>query len=96
MLDDSGDLAFKDEYGLREPYDEGDAISVHGDTMYIAGTRLDRLSGARDVLDDVTFLPLRKASNTQRYQQALAALKKARVASSILLVIRWVEPSPLR
>ena len=77
MLDDSGDPAFKDEYGLREAYDEEDAISVHGDTMYIAGTRLDRLSGARDVLDDVTFLPLRKASNTQRYQQALAALKKS-------------------
>ena len=77
MLDDSGDPAFKDEYGLREAYDEEDAISVHGDTMYIAGTRLDRLSGARDVLDDVTFLPLRKASNTQRYQQALAVLRKS-------------------
>ena len=74
MLDDSGDLAFKHEYGLREAYDEGDAVSVHADTMYIAGTRLDRLSGARDVLDDVAFLPLRKASKTQRYQQALAAL----------------------
>ena len=71
MLDDSGDLAFKDEYGLREAYDEEDAIAVHGDTMYIAGTRLDRVSGARDVLGDVTFLPLRKASNTQRYQQVL-------------------------
>ena len=55
MLDDCGDPAFKDEYGLREVYDEEDAIAVHGDTMYIAGTRLDRLSGARDVLGDVTF-----------------------------------------
>ena len=45
--------------------------------MYIAGTRLDRLLGLRDVLDDVTFVPLRAASNTQRYQQALAALKKS-------------------
>ena len=45
--------------------------------MYIAGTRLDRLSGLRDVLDDVTFVPLRAASNTQRYQQALAAVKKS-------------------
>ena len=77
MLDDSGDPAFKDEFGLREAYDEEDAISVHGDTMYIAGTRLDRLSGARDVLDDVTFLPLRKAYHTQRYQQAIAAWKKS-------------------
>ncbi len=45
--------------------------------MYISGTRLDRLSGLRDVLDDVTFVPLREAYNTQRYQQALAALKKS-------------------
>ena len=46
--------------------------------MYIAGTRLDRLSGIQDVLDDVTFVPLREAYNTQRYQQALAALKKSK------------------
>ena len=44
--------------------------------MYIAGTRLDRLSGLRDVLGDVTFVPMREAYNAQRYQQALAALKK--------------------
>ena len=43
--------------------------------MYISGTHLDRLSGLRDVLDDVTFLPLREAYSAQRYQQALAALK---------------------
>ena len=56
MLDDSGDPDFKDEYGIREAYDEADGIAVHGDTMYISGTRLDRLSGLRDVLDDVTFV----------------------------------------
>ena len=78
MLDDSGDPAFKDEHGLREAYDDEDAIAVHGDTMCISGTRLDRLSGARDVLDDVAFVPLREAYNTQRYQQALAALKKSK------------------
>ena len=72
MLDDSGDPDFKYEYGIREAYDEADAIAVHGNTMYIAGTRLDRLSGLRDVLDDVTFVPLQEAYNTQRYQQALA------------------------
>ena len=77
MLDDSGDPAFKDEYGLREAYEAPDGIVVHGDTMYIAGTRLDRLSGLRDVLDDVTFVPLREANNTMRYQQALAALKQS-------------------
>ena len=65
-----------DEYGLRESYDSPDGIAVHGDTMYIAGTRLDRVSGIRDVLDDFTLIPTRQASSTQRYQQALAALKK--------------------
>ena len=78
MLDDSGDPAFKDEFGIREAYDEADGIAVHGDTMYMSGTRLDRLSGLRDVLDDVTFVPLREAYNTQRYQQALAALKRSK------------------
>ena len=51
---------------------------MHGDTLYIAGTRLDRLSGVRDVLDDVTLIPLREARRSQRYQQALAALKKSK------------------
>ena len=86
MLYDSGDSAFKDEYGLREAYDELDGIAVHGDHMFISGTRLDRLSGLRDVLDDVTFVPLREAYNTQRYQQALAALKKKQWAHQ---VPRW-------
>ena len=65
-----------DEYGLRESYESPDGIAVHGDTMYIAGTRLDRVSGLRDVLDDFTLIPTRQASSTQRYQQALTALKK--------------------
>ena len=78
MLDDSGDPDFKDEYRIREAYDEADAIAVHGYTMYISGTRLDRLSGLRDVLGDVTFVPLWEAYNTQRYQQALAALKRSK------------------
>ena len=77
MLDDSGDPDFRDEDGLREAYDAPDGVAVHGQTMYIAGTRLDRLSGLRDVLDDVTFVPLREAHKTQRYQQALAALNKS-------------------
>ena len=32
MLDDRGDPAFKDEYGIREAYDEAEGIAVHGDT----------------------------------------------------------------
>ena len=51
---------------------------MHGDTLYIAGTRLGRLPGVRDVLDDVTLIPLREARRSQRYQQALAALKKSK------------------
>ena len=46
--------------------------------MYIAGTRLDRMSGLRDVLDDFTLIPTRQASSTQRYQQGLTALKKSK------------------
>ena len=46
--------------------------------MYIAGTRLDRASGLRDVLDDFTLIQTRQASSTQRYQQALTALKKSK------------------
>ena len=72
-----------DEHGLRESYESPDGITVHGDTMYIAGTRLDRVSGIRDVLDDFTLIPTRQASSTQRYQQALAALKTARVSSTL-------------
>ncbi len=67
-----------DEFGLRESYESPDGIVVHGDTMYIAGTRLDRASGLRDVLDDFTLIPTRQANSTQRYQQALAALKKSK------------------
>ena len=67
-----------DEHGLRESYESPDGIAVHGDTMYIAGTRLDRVSGIRDVLDDFTLIPTRQASSTQRYQKALAALKKSK------------------
>ena len=96
MLDDSGDPAFKDEYGLREAYDEMVGIALHGDHMFMSGTRLDRLSGLRDVLDNVTFVPLREAYNTQRYQQALTALKKAMVASNASLDIRWVAQSRQR
>ena len=95
MLDDSGDSYCIDEYGLREAYDEIDGIAVHGEYMFISGTRLDRLSRLRDVLDDVTFLPLRKAYNTQRYQQALAAIKRAMGASSTSLVIALVAQSQL-
>lgn len=77
IIDDSGDPAFLDEYGLRESYETPDGIAVHGDTMFIAGTMLDRMSGgARDLLDDLTFIPTRQAYNTQRYQQALEGLKK--------------------
>ena len=76
-VDDSGDPDYLDEFGLSDSYESPDGIAVHGETMYIAGTRLDRASGFRDVLDDFTLIPTRQASSTQRYQQALAALKRS-------------------
>ena len=76
-VDDSGDLDYL-EFGLSDSYESPDGIAVHGETMYIAGSRLDRASGFRDVLDDFTLIPTRQASSTQRYQQALAALKRSK------------------
>ena len=43
----------------------------HGDTVYIAGTH-----SLRDVVDDA-LIPLHLVRNSQRYQQALAALQRA-------------------
>ena len=86
MLDDSGDSDFMDEYGLREAYDEIDGIAVHGEYMFISGTRLDRLSGLRDVLDDVTFLSLRKAYNTHSVTSKPCRIKKKQWAHQ---VPRW-------
>ena len=77
-VDDSGDPDYLDEFGLSDSYERPDGLAVHGETMYIAGTRLDRASGFRDVLDDFTLIPTRQASSTQRYQQALAALKRSK------------------
>ena len=70
VLDDS-DYAIPDAWGLKEAYADEESVVNHGDTMYIAGTH-----SLRDVLDD-TLIPLHLVRNSQRYQQALAALQKA-------------------
>ena len=70
VLDDS-DSAIPDEWGIREAYNDEESVVNHGDTMYIAGTH-----SVRDVLDDA-LIPLHLVRNSQRYQQALAALQKA-------------------
>ena len=80
---------------MRESYETSDGIVVHGETMYIAGTRLDRLSGIRYVLDDFTLIPTRQASSTQRYQDALTALKRTS-ASRSWSGTRWAEQQLLR
>ena len=69
VLDDS-DYQIPDEWGLKEAYDDESVVN-HGDTLYIAGTH-----SLRDVMDDV-LIPLHLVRNSQRYQQALAALRRA-------------------
>ncbi len=70
VLDDS-DYAIPDEWGLKEAYNDQESVVNHGDTLYIAGTH-----SLRDALDDV-LIPLHLVRNSQRYQQALAALRRA-------------------
>ena len=70
VLDDS-DYAIPDEWGLKEAYDDETSVVQHGDVLYIAGTH-----SLRDALDD-TLIPLHLVRNSQRYQQALAALQRA-------------------
>ena len=57
--------------GLKEAYNDDESVVNHGDTLYIAGTH-----SLRDVLDDA-LIPLHLVRNSQRYQQALAALQRA-------------------
>ena len=70
VLDDS-DYAIPDEWGLKEAYNDETSVVQHGETLYIAGTH-----SLRDALDD-TLIPLHLIRNSQRYQQALAALQRA-------------------
>ena len=70
VLADS-DYQIPDEWGLKEAYNDEQSVVHHGDTLYIAGTHT-----LRDVLDD-TLIPLHLVRNSQRYQQALAALQSA-------------------
>ena len=70
VLDDS-DFRIPDEWGLKEAYNDEESVVNHGDTLYVAGTH-----SLRDVLDD-TLIPLHLVRNSQRYQQALAALQSA-------------------
>ena len=70
MLDDS-ENAIPDSWGLKEAYADEESVVHHGDTLYIAGTH-----SLRDVLDDA-LIPVHLVRNSQRYQQALAALHAA-------------------
>ena len=88
VLDDS-DYAIPDEWGLKEAYNDSQSVVHHGDTLYIAGTH-----SLRDVLDDA-LIPLHLVRNSQRYQQAYAALQRPTAESSICRVIRWAAQSRL-
>ena len=70
VLDDS-DYQIPDQWGLKEAYNDPESVVHHGDTLYIAGTH-----SLRDVADDL-LIPLHLVRNSQRYQQALAALHNA-------------------
>ena len=70
VLDDS-DYQIPDEWGLKEAYNDPQSVVHHGDVLYIAGTH-----SLRDVADDL-LIPLHLVRNSQRYQQAVAALQKA-------------------
>ena len=70
VLDDS-DYPIPDEWGLKEAYNDPESVVHHGDVLYIAGTH-----SLRDVADDL-LIPLHLVRNSQRYQQALAALQRA-------------------
>ena len=71
VLDDSN-FSIPDEWGLKEAYNDSESVVHHGDTLYIAGTH-----SLRDVADDL-LIPLHLVRNSQRYQQALAALRRAK------------------
>ena len=70
VLDDS-DYQIPDEWGLKEAYNDPQSVVHHGQVLYIAGTH-----SLRDVADDL-LIPLHLVRNSQRYQQAVAALQKA-------------------
>ena len=70
VLDDS-QFQIPDEWGLKEAYNDDQSVVHHGDILYIAGTH-----SLRDVADDL-LIPLHLVRNSQRYQQALAALHRA-------------------
>ena len=56
---------------MKEAYNDEESVVHHGDTLYIAGTH-----SLRDVADDL-LITLHLVRNSQRYQQALAALQRA-------------------
>ena len=70
VLDDS-QFQILDEWGLKEAYNDPQSVVHHGDILYIAGTH-----SLRDVADDL-LIPLHLVRNSQRYQQASAALHRA-------------------
>ena len=76
VLDDS-DYRIPDEWGLKEAYNDEESVVNHGDTLYIAGTH-----SLRDVVDDA-LIPLHLVRNSQRYQQALAALSLPRLSENL-------------
>ena len=85
--DNDGSYAISDDWEMKEAYNANESVLHHADTLYITGTHK-----FRDVVDD-TLIPLHLVRNSQRHQQALAALSQANGRVKYLSDTLWEEPS---
>ena len=66
----------EDRFGLTNAYRSPSGIYRTGNTLYISGTGGKDGDFTKDWIDNFTKLPFRNAHNTQKYKDAMEALKK--------------------
>ena len=66
----------EDRQGLTNAYRSPSGIYRTGNTLYISGTGGKDGDFTKDWIDNFTKLPFRNAQNTQKYKDAMEALKK--------------------
>ena len=66
----------EDRWGLTNAYRSPSGIYKSGKTLYISGTGGKDGDINRDILDDLLLLPTQNAHHTQKYRDAMEALKK--------------------
>ena len=66
----------EDRWGLTNAYRSPSGIYRSGKTLYISGTGGKDGDINRDILDDLLLLRTRNAHHTQKYRDAMDALKK--------------------